>query len=62
MEKVPGRFVEAKEKVKGKSRMEERKRWQRGLKRKRGCSEENGEPQRSCVGQRGESAIIRVLK
>lgn len=38
MEKVQHEFVEAKEKVKGKSRMEERKRGQRELKRKRDCS------------------------
>lgn len=38
MEKVQHEFVEAKEKVKGKSRMEERKRGQRQLKRKRDCS------------------------
>lgn len=42
MEKVQPQVVEAEEKVKGKSRMEERKRWQRRLRRKRACSEVNG--------------------
>lgn len=45
MEKVQPQFVEAEEKVKGKSRMEERRRGQRRLKRKRAHSAVNGEQQ-----------------
>lgn len=47
MEKVQPQFVEAEEKVKGKSRMEERRRRQRRLKRKRAHSAVNGEQQRN---------------
>lgn len=45
MEKVQPQFVEAEEKVKGKSRMEERRRGQRRLKRRRAHSAVNGEQQ-----------------
>lgn len=51
MEKVQPQVVEAEEKVKGKSRMEERRRWQRRLRRKRACSEVNGKQQRIETGK-----------
>lgn len=42
--------MEAEEKAKGKSRMEERRRGQRRLRRKRTCSEVNGEQQKNETG------------